>query len=240
LTKWKLALARGVLPSPGDVEWPQEPFRSKFVDALSSLEMARFTRRYPAVLETLINQMLSLVKDFEQKLLEAEAKRDAQQRQKQRPPPPPQQQQQQPGQQQQRQDEEGGDEDEARAEGQGAEGDGQQEEQELTQEQLEQALEQAAANAQQGGKQGKEIKITIESAEGAQDKKVARCVFLFASFVLCGQRVCIGAWWFVIGFTQSLPPFLHAPLPPATPSSNRPPPRPPRRSSSSGSRTWSR
>jgi hypothetical protein len=31
-------------------------------DALSSLEMARFTRRYPAVLETLMRQMLSLVK----------------------------------------------------------------------------------------------------------------------------------------------------------------------------------
>lgn len=42
----------------------------------------------------------------------------------------------------------------------------------LTQEQLEQALQEAATNAQQGGKQGKEIQITLESAEGQADKKV--------------------------------------------------------------------
>jgi flagellar biosynthesis/type III secretory pathway protein FliH len=41
-----------------------------------------------------------------------------------------------------------------------------------SQEQLEQALQEAAANAQQGGKQGKEIKITLESAEGGQEKRV--------------------------------------------------------------------
>jgi hypothetical protein len=135
LTTWKLALGRGVLPEAREVEWPQEPFKSKFIvrgrgpgscalrrctpckpssaafqasgllgtqlrsrgsdgttklaskhgtdlssevgpqtdalpgskqplrqDALSKLEMARFTRRYPAVLETLMKQMLMLVK----------------------------------------------------------------------------------------------------------------------------------------------------------------------------------
>ncbi len=42
-----------------------------------------------------------------------------------------------------------------------------------SQQQIEQALEEAAANASQGGsKQSKEIKITLESSEGQQDKKV--------------------------------------------------------------------
>lgn len=31
LTTWKLALGRGVLPDAAEVEWPQEPFRSKFI-----------------------------------------------------------------------------------------------------------------------------------------------------------------------------------------------------------------
>lgn len=31
LTEWKLALGRGVLPAPDAVEWPQEPFKSKFI-----------------------------------------------------------------------------------------------------------------------------------------------------------------------------------------------------------------
>jgi hypothetical protein len=43
------------------VSWPQEPFKSKFIGALQQLEMARFTRRYPAVLDTLMRQMLALV-----------------------------------------------------------------------------------------------------------------------------------------------------------------------------------
>ncbi|KAI8470513.1 MAG: hypothetical protein J3K34DRAFT_454053 [Monoraphidium minutum] len=162
LTTWKLALGRGVLPAAEEVDWPQEPFKSKFMDALSNLEMARFTRRYPAVLETLMKQMLMLVKDFEQKLLEAESRKEAA---KQQRPPPQQNQQQQ--QQQQRNDEDG---EQEQGEGEDGGEDGQQEQQ-LSQEQLEQALEQAAQGAAQG-KEGREIKITLESAEGQQDKKV--------------------------------------------------------------------
>jgi uncharacterized protein with von Willebrand factor type A (vWA) domain len=75
LAQWKVALQKGALPRADALAWPREPFRSKFIAALSSLEMARFTRRYPAVLDTLLKQMLSLVHDFETKLLEAEAKR---------------------------------------------------------------------------------------------------------------------------------------------------------------------
>ncbi|GBF88932.1 hypothetical protein Rsub_01431 [Raphidocelis subcapitata] len=166
LTTWKLALGKGVLPDAQEVEWPQEPFKTKFIEALSSLEMARFTRRYPAVLETLMKQMLMLVKDFEQKLLEAEAKREAMKQQR----PQPQQQQQQNQQQQQQRPDEDGDEDEEQGDGEQGGGEGEQES--PTQEQLEQALQEAAANAQQGGKQGKEIQITLESAEGKVDKKV--------------------------------------------------------------------
>ena len=243
LTTWKLALGRGVLPDAAEVEWPQEPFRSKFIvsrrldagllplpprgcllrllfadccslsvhpherithtnadantdphhhqrqhrrqppkhhhhqhqDALSKLEMARFTRRYPAVLESLMKQMMELVKDFEQKLLEAEAKREAAKRQQQqRRPPPPQQQQDQQQQQRREEDGEDGGEDEDR-EGEGGEqGGGEGEQEGPTQEQIEQMLEDAAANAQPGSnKQGKEVKITLESSEGQQrDKKV--------------------------------------------------------------------
>lgn len=45
LGTWKTALARGTLPEAEAVAWPQEPFRSRFLEALKNLEMARFTRR---------------------------------------------------------------------------------------------------------------------------------------------------------------------------------------------------
>lgn len=53
-------MTRGLLPAPGG-EWPAEPFRSGFVAALSKMEMPRFTRRYPQLLDPLLKQMLSLV-----------------------------------------------------------------------------------------------------------------------------------------------------------------------------------
>lgn len=31
LTTWKLALSKGVLPAAEEVEWPQEPFKTKFI-----------------------------------------------------------------------------------------------------------------------------------------------------------------------------------------------------------------
>eukprot|EP00882_Tetradesmus_deserticola_P023420 GHRQ01025486.1.p1 GENE.GHRQ01025486.1~~GHRQ01025486.1.p1 ORF type:complete len:224 (+),score=73.80 GHRQ01025486.1:304-975(+) len=126
LTTWKLSLQRGVLPEPEQVNWPAEPFKKKFTEALRTLEMPRFTRRYPVVLETLMKQMLAMVHDFELKLLEAEAK----QRQQQRPPP---QQQAQPSSQGQEQQEPGDQEQEQGEEGQ----EGGEQSQELTQEMLE-------------------------------------------------------------------------------------------------------
>lgn len=53
-------LLRGVLPSPA-APWPAEPFRSGFLAALNKMEMPRFTRRYPQLLDPLLRQMLSLV-----------------------------------------------------------------------------------------------------------------------------------------------------------------------------------
>lgn len=41
-------------------------------DALRNMEMPRFTRRYPAILDTLIKQMLGLAREFEEKLAAAE------------------------------------------------------------------------------------------------------------------------------------------------------------------------
>ena len=52
---------RGVLPKASSVEWPQEPFRSQFIDVLKGLEMARFTRRHPKLLPPLLKQFMELV-----------------------------------------------------------------------------------------------------------------------------------------------------------------------------------
>ncbi|GIL90546.1 hypothetical protein Vretifemale_18190 [Volvox reticuliferus] len=102
LATWKLALQKGTLPRMDQVEWPQEPFRSKFADALRNLEMPRFTRRYPAVLDTLIKQMLSLAYEFEEKLATAEKQQQQQQQQqRQQQMPQPNQGQEQDQQQQQ-------------------------------------------------------------------------------------------------------------------------------------------
>ena len=52
---------RGVLPKTESLQWPQEPFASEFAATLSDLEMPRFCRRYPALLTTLMKQMLDMV-----------------------------------------------------------------------------------------------------------------------------------------------------------------------------------
>lgn len=90
LSEWNSALRRGVLPSAGDIDWPEEPFRSGFIDVLKKLEMPRFTRRHPKLLASLLKQFLQLVKEFEGELLEQQSK------QQQKPNKPPPQQQRQP------------------------------------------------------------------------------------------------------------------------------------------------
>jgi hypothetical protein len=82
-------------------------------EALKELEMPRFTRRYPAVLDTLMRQMLQLVHEFETKLMEQEQKRQDQQRQQQQRSPNPQ------SQQDQQDGEQDGDQDNEEGEGEG-------------------------------------------------------------------------------------------------------------------------
>lgn len=53
-------MQRGLLPSSA-ADWPAEPFRSGFLAALNRMEMPRFTRRYPQLLDPLLKQMLTLV-----------------------------------------------------------------------------------------------------------------------------------------------------------------------------------
>ena len=81
LSHWQGSLRKGILPSPTSVDWPAEPFRSKFIDVLKRLEMPRFTRRYPKLLGSLLRQLLELAKEFEGQLEEEENKRQPQQSQ---------------------------------------------------------------------------------------------------------------------------------------------------------------
>ncbi len=53
-------MRKGLLPIPS-ADWPAEPFRSGFLAALNKMEMPRFTRRYPQLLDPLLKQMLTLV-----------------------------------------------------------------------------------------------------------------------------------------------------------------------------------
>ena len=63
---WKEALSRGLLPDV-DVEWPEDAtFREALVEALGDLDMARFTRRFPPVLDTLMKNILDILYIYEQ------------------------------------------------------------------------------------------------------------------------------------------------------------------------------
>lgn len=82
LQAWKTALQRGTLPDASRIEFPVEPFRTKFLEALSSLEMPRFTRRYPKLTDALLRQMLDLTREFEVKYLEKLAEEEKKQQQR--------------------------------------------------------------------------------------------------------------------------------------------------------------
>ena len=83
------SLKKGILPAPGELEWPQEPFKSEFLTVLNDLEMPRFTRKHPKLMRPLIDRMLEMVDEFEVKLLEAERAAAEQQRNPLKPPAPP-------------------------------------------------------------------------------------------------------------------------------------------------------
>ncbi|CAD7700910.1 unnamed protein product [Ostreobium quekettii] len=81
LAHWKHQLKKGVLPKVDGIEWPAEPFRSRFLSALQNIQMPTFTRRYPRLVDGLLTNMLDLVYEFEEKLLELQAEHE--------PPTPP-------------------------------------------------------------------------------------------------------------------------------------------------------
>lgn len=62
LGEWKAHLQRGVLPDPGEIPWPAEPLSSTLASVLSDLEMPRFCRRFPTLLNTVLNQMVGLIR----------------------------------------------------------------------------------------------------------------------------------------------------------------------------------
>jgi len=63
---WKDALSRGLLPDV-DVMWPEDDtFREALIEALGDLDMARFTRRFPPVLDTLMKNILDILYIYEQ------------------------------------------------------------------------------------------------------------------------------------------------------------------------------
>lgn len=74
LSEWNRSLKRGLLPDVAAIDWPQEPFKSKFLDVLKKLELPRFTRRHPQLLNSLLKQFIQLVNEFEGELQEQEQK----------------------------------------------------------------------------------------------------------------------------------------------------------------------
>ena len=65
LTPLPCARHSGLLPS-ADAEWPRDAvFREALLDAMASLDMARFTRRHPALLDTLLANVLDVLAAYE-------------------------------------------------------------------------------------------------------------------------------------------------------------------------------
>ena len=63
---WKAQLARGLLPGV-ETEWPDDVvFREALLEALGDLDMARFTRQFPPVLDTLMKNILDVLYVYEQ------------------------------------------------------------------------------------------------------------------------------------------------------------------------------
>ena len=65
LLVWRRNLQRGLLP-PEDCEWPRDAaFRSAVLGVFADLDMARFTRRHPALLDTVLANVLDLLAKYE-------------------------------------------------------------------------------------------------------------------------------------------------------------------------------
>ncbi|GMH32818.1 hypothetical protein BSKO_00652 [Bryopsis sp. KO-2023] len=151
MSQWRNALKKGYVPHADEVEWPAEPFRSKFAKTLQDLEMPGFIRRYPGLLNTLCNQMLDLVYKFEEALLEMEASNDGS---TENPQGQPQQQQQQAS---------GNQGDQQGMEGAG---DGPMRPEDFTEEMMKEALEQQNSSGSGNDENSTELEIELESKDG--------------------------------------------------------------------------
>lgn len=88
LARWNAKLQKGTLPRPEELTWPEEPFRSKFIETLRKLGMARFTQKHPKLLGSLMKQFMQLVKEFEIEAMQnQDVSEDSKQRKNERPPP---------------------------------------------------------------------------------------------------------------------------------------------------------
>ncbi len=83
IADWKAQLARGLMPS-AETPWPDDPtFREAMLDALGDLDMARFTRQFPPVLDTLMKNILDVLYVYEQQKVDEGEPED------ESPPPAP-------------------------------------------------------------------------------------------------------------------------------------------------------
>ena len=70
IQEWKAQLARGLLPG-AETEWPDDVvFREALLEALGDLDMARFTRQFPPVLDTLMKNILDVLYVYEQQKID--------------------------------------------------------------------------------------------------------------------------------------------------------------------------
>jgi len=76
INDWKSSLARGLLPN-AETRWPDDPvFREALLDALGDLDMARFTRQFPPVLDTLMKNILDILYVYEQQRVDEGEEQD--------------------------------------------------------------------------------------------------------------------------------------------------------------------
>ena len=61
MSPWQERLSKGVLPRLGAEQWPPAVLQKSLLEVLSKLEMPRFCRRYPALLDALLKQILQVV-----------------------------------------------------------------------------------------------------------------------------------------------------------------------------------
>ena len=88
LARWNSKLQKGTLPKPEELTWPEEPFRSKFIETLRKLGMARFTQKHPKLLGSLMKQFMQLAKEFEIEAMQnQDLSEDSKQQKNERPPP---------------------------------------------------------------------------------------------------------------------------------------------------------